>query len=303
MLVDKTLANILGLKEAIILSQINYWIEINKKNKRNFHEGRYWTYNSIKSWGEEFSLLSTATIKRAIKKLRDMNIIVTGNFNTYQMDRTLWYSINYSELEKIIRKYNSKNDNNDNDDTNTKLDKLDESRLNKIISSNESNDKLLNDQMEKDNLTQALPETSTKTSSEIIFKSISKSKSRKIDRNTKLVNEFNSIYNKIIKNCELNLIDKSYKGAVAHALKILILDILNNKKIKIGNNFIPAQIIKEDIFKLDFFIIGHAINKFKEASRRINIKNTIAYLKTCIYNYINEIKIEVDANLRFNGVI
>jgi len=31
MLVDKTLANILGLKEAIILSQINYWIEINKK--------------------------------------------------------------------------------------------------------------------------------------------------------------------------------------------------------------------------------------------------------------------------------
>ena len=47
LVLDKQLATILGLKQALILQQVNYWIEVNKKKKRNFHEGRYWTYNSI----------------------------------------------------------------------------------------------------------------------------------------------------------------------------------------------------------------------------------------------------------------
>ncbi|UWV93843.1 hypothetical protein NW062_00655 [Mycoplasmopsis cynos] len=31
----------IGLNEALILQQINYWIEINKKTGKNFYEGRY----------------------------------------------------------------------------------------------------------------------------------------------------------------------------------------------------------------------------------------------------------------------
>ena len=72
LVVDKELATILGLNEALVLQQLNYWIEINKKNKRNFHEGKYWTYNTINEWQEEFPFWSTSTVKRTFKKLRDI---------------------------------------------------------------------------------------------------------------------------------------------------------------------------------------------------------------------------------------
>ncbi len=36
LVVDKDLARILGLNEALILQQVNYWIEINKKKKEIF---------------------------------------------------------------------------------------------------------------------------------------------------------------------------------------------------------------------------------------------------------------------------
>lgn len=42
LVLNKQLAVILGLNEALILQQVHYWIEINKKNNRNFQEGRYW---------------------------------------------------------------------------------------------------------------------------------------------------------------------------------------------------------------------------------------------------------------------
>ncbi|GFN34773.1 hypothetical protein [Tepidimicrobium xylanilyticum] len=45
---DKVLASIIGLNETIAFQQVYYWLEINMKNKRNFHEGRYWIYNTIK---------------------------------------------------------------------------------------------------------------------------------------------------------------------------------------------------------------------------------------------------------------
>lgn len=54
LVVDKHLAKILGLNEALVLQQINYWLEINKKKNNNFHDGRYWTYNTLKEWQEEF---------------------------------------------------------------------------------------------------------------------------------------------------------------------------------------------------------------------------------------------------------
>ena len=46
---NKTLARELGLNEALVLQQINNWIEINKKSGKNYHDGKYWTYNSIRA--------------------------------------------------------------------------------------------------------------------------------------------------------------------------------------------------------------------------------------------------------------
>ena len=62
---NKALARALGLNEALVLQQINYWIEINKKSGKNYHDEKYWTYNSIRAWQENnFDYISVDTIKR-----------------------------------------------------------------------------------------------------------------------------------------------------------------------------------------------------------------------------------------------
>ena len=78
--VNVTLASEIGLNEAIVLQQINYWIENNKKTGRNYYDGKYWTYNSIKSWHEtNFKFFSIETVRRVFTKLEKNGFIITGN--------------------------------------------------------------------------------------------------------------------------------------------------------------------------------------------------------------------------------
>ncbi|HHV26905.1 MAG TPA: hypothetical protein GXX63_06890 [Tissierellia bacterium] len=296
LVVDKDIATTLGLNEAIILQQVHYWIEINKKHKRNCYKGRYWTYNTIEEWQEEFPFWSTSTVKRIFKRLRDRKIIIVDNFNTYQMDRTLWYTIDYEELEKIMEKsLDSKEDQN----STMKGSK-------EIVEDNQ------NDTMEESKKNSAIPETSTEITTEISNQSISQSidkdenikKERQIDRQTRPQQKKTNLdYETIIKRCELYAIDEKYRDAVAHAIKLLLLDIEKSKWIKIGYNYIPAGTVKKDINKLNFLTIEHAVNKFKEASKSIEIRNPIAYLKVCIYNSINEMAVDIDSKLRYERLI
>ena len=62
-------AEVLGVNESIIVQQIHYWLNINEKAKINFHEGRYWTYNTYENWQKtNFRFLSVPTLKRIFKK-------------------------------------------------------------------------------------------------------------------------------------------------------------------------------------------------------------------------------------------
>ncbi|WP_249962444.1 hypothetical protein [Histophilus somni] len=99
---NKTLAREIGLNEALVLQQINYWIEINRKTGKNFYEGRYWTYNSIRSWQEnDFDYMSFETVKRTFTKLEKQGYLITGNFNKDPRDKTKWYSINEDRLNEL----------------------------------------------------------------------------------------------------------------------------------------------------------------------------------------------------------
>lgn len=101
---NKTLARELGLNEALILQQIHYWIEINKKTGKNFYEGRYWTYNSIRSWREnDFDYMSFETVKRTFAKLEKQGYLITGNFNKDPRDKTKWYTIDEEKLETLYK--------------------------------------------------------------------------------------------------------------------------------------------------------------------------------------------------------
>lgn len=104
---NKTLAREIGLNEALVLQQINYWIEINKKSGKNYFEGKYWTYNSLKEWHErEFDYMSYDTVKRTFAKLEKEGYLLTGNFNRSKMDKTKWYTINEEKLEELSNQLN-----------------------------------------------------------------------------------------------------------------------------------------------------------------------------------------------------
>lgn len=100
---DIEIAQEYGIQCAIILKNIYFWIEKNRANDKHFHDGKYWTYNSIKAMTELFPYMSKNTINRALDKLEEEGLVITGNFNGVAYDRTKWYALTdlgYSICEK-----------------------------------------------------------------------------------------------------------------------------------------------------------------------------------------------------------
>ncbi len=81
-----------GLEEAIFLHAIVFWTRTNRSNDRNFRDGRWWTYNSVKGLTELFPWWSAKQIRRIINSCRDQGAILVANYNKDGRDRTIWYS-------------------------------------------------------------------------------------------------------------------------------------------------------------------------------------------------------------------
>lgn len=104
LVINSELAVKIGLNEAVVLRQIYYWLEINEKLKRNYRDGKYWSYNTMENWRKEnFPWWSTKTVERAFKNLVNSGLVITGNYNKDSRDRTKWYSIDEDVLEKILK--------------------------------------------------------------------------------------------------------------------------------------------------------------------------------------------------------
>ena len=82
-----------GVYAAILLNNLGYWIKHNEANGTNFHDGKYWTYNSRKAYKELFPYMSERQINTALEKLISDGLVVTGNYNESAYDRTLWYAL------------------------------------------------------------------------------------------------------------------------------------------------------------------------------------------------------------------
>ena len=83
----------LGIVEAVLLHNIQFWIDKNRVNEKHFYKGRYWTYNSAKAFSELFEYLSDRQISRALKQLVDDGWLIKDNFNANPFDRTNWYAL------------------------------------------------------------------------------------------------------------------------------------------------------------------------------------------------------------------
>lgn len=89
---DVEIAKEYGLKEAILMNHLWFWIEKNKANEIHYYDGTYWTYNSVKAFNKLFPYLSERQINNTLKELKDKGIIQTGNYNKSAYDRTMWYA-------------------------------------------------------------------------------------------------------------------------------------------------------------------------------------------------------------------
>lgn len=96
------LAVAIGLNESIVLQQVHYWVEINTKAKRNFHDDYYWTYNTLEEWREQFPFWSVRTVRRTLTNLLNSGLLISGNFNVLRIDRTKWYRVNHKCLDEVI---------------------------------------------------------------------------------------------------------------------------------------------------------------------------------------------------------
>lgn len=100
---DIEIAQDYGIETAIILKHLYFWIEKNKANDDNYFEGKYWTYNSVKAFSDLFPYMTEKKIRSTLIKMEDDELIITGNFNKSQYDRTKWYALTdkaYSILQK-----------------------------------------------------------------------------------------------------------------------------------------------------------------------------------------------------------
>lgn len=99
LLVLPSLAQAIGLNEAIALQQIHYWLD--PRLNKNFQENKYWVYNSYDEWQRQFPFWSLRTIRRTIQSLEDKKLLFSRNFCNNSFDKTKWYTINYSALNAL----------------------------------------------------------------------------------------------------------------------------------------------------------------------------------------------------------
>ena len=90
---DTEVAQLVGVNAAVLFKNICYWVEKNATNGKNEHDGRYWTYNSMKAYEEQFPYLTSKQIRTALTKLEEEGLIATGCFNDVPYDRTKWYTV------------------------------------------------------------------------------------------------------------------------------------------------------------------------------------------------------------------
>jgi hypothetical protein len=88
---DPEVAKQVGVNAAVIYQNIVYWCEKNAANGKHIHDGRAWTYNSVRAFADMFPYLTGDQIRRALEKLEQEGLIGVGSHGEDARDRTKWF--------------------------------------------------------------------------------------------------------------------------------------------------------------------------------------------------------------------
>lgn len=97
---DGDIAKEYGVNEAIMITNLQFWIAKNKACEKHFYNGHWWTYNSKAALTKLFPFWSVQTIKTILNHLKEKGVIITGNYNKNAYDKTLWYA--FADEEKWL---------------------------------------------------------------------------------------------------------------------------------------------------------------------------------------------------------
>jgi hypothetical protein len=95
--VSPQLAKEIGLIPSILLLQFEFWLHVYTHEM----DGRRWFYMTTEEMHEELQFVSEPRIRRAVNKLRQLNLIIVGRYNKRKEDRTNWYSINTDAIQEL----------------------------------------------------------------------------------------------------------------------------------------------------------------------------------------------------------
>lgn len=107
-----------GVEEAILIHHFQHWIKVNRRLKKNFHEEKYWMYQTQEELTAIFPYLTFDQIRVIIDRLvigksrfsekkSFEPILVKGNFNKKKFDKTSWYA--FKDEEKFLGKEENSN--------------------------------------------------------------------------------------------------------------------------------------------------------------------------------------------------
>lgn len=92
--VNADLADRIGLNEAIVLQQLNYWISDSTAGEE--FDGRKWVYNTFEEWQRDnFPFWSVDTVKRTFTKLKKLGLVKVKQLRASKHDHTNFYTIDY----------------------------------------------------------------------------------------------------------------------------------------------------------------------------------------------------------------
>ena len=198
---------------------------------KNYYDGKYWTYNSIKSWHEKnFKFLSVETVRRVFTKLEKSGFIITGNYNKDPRDKTKWYTINDEKLEELYfdvedrkkRLENEKLKENGFEATPNAFsqnDQMENIKMTKCIESKCINPFSQNDQMQLYKMNKPLPENTTEIKTDNNNQSICEEMIDEKDREDYLEElRINTDYYKVLEKNEFKAKMKKIKNIRSYIL-------------------------------------------------------------------------------------
>ena len=82
-----------GVNAAIFLRDIYHWCETNQNNDENFHDGRWWTYQTITGLCRRHTYWTKNQMEHIIRTCKEKGALLSGHFSENQFDRTCWYAL------------------------------------------------------------------------------------------------------------------------------------------------------------------------------------------------------------------